>query len=135
MSKKLGNIPTQKKMSEEQEQTFTNGINKGRKLEREKMKAEKLNKKIHREFTIDEFDEFTMELQSLGASHERGNIIEELKRRRKHLFEAQQAMGSPGGEPQAVMLNYVMGMSMAIRFIEQLPDWEDNCGCSECGAI
>jgi hypothetical protein len=33
MSKKLGNIPTQEKMSEEQEQTFTNGINKGRKLQ------------------------------------------------------------------------------------------------------
>lgn len=35
MSKNLGNIPSQESMSESQEQTFTNGINKGRKLERE----------------------------------------------------------------------------------------------------
>jgi hypothetical protein len=35
VSKSLGNIPKQQEMSEEQEQTFTNGINKGRKLERE----------------------------------------------------------------------------------------------------
>jgi hypothetical protein len=35
VSKNLGNIPKQEKMTEEQEQTFTNGINKGRKLERE----------------------------------------------------------------------------------------------------
>ena len=35
MSKNLGNIPKQETMTEEQEQTFTNGINKGRKLERE----------------------------------------------------------------------------------------------------
>lgn len=34
MSKNLSNIFRQKNMSEEQEQTFTNGINKGRKLER-----------------------------------------------------------------------------------------------------
>ena len=34
MSKNLGNIPRQVEMTEEQEQTFTNGINKGRKLER-----------------------------------------------------------------------------------------------------
>jgi hypothetical protein len=37
MGKKLGNIPTQKKMSKEQEQAFTNGINKGRKLESERI--------------------------------------------------------------------------------------------------
>lgn len=37
MSKKLGNIPKQEKMTEEQEQVFTNGINKGRKLERKKL--------------------------------------------------------------------------------------------------
>ena len=35
VGKTLGNIPRQIKMSEEQEQTFTNGINKGRKLERQ----------------------------------------------------------------------------------------------------
>ena len=35
MSKNLGDVPRQEKMSEEQEQAFTNGINKGRKLERE----------------------------------------------------------------------------------------------------
>jgi len=34
LSKNLGNIPAQAIMSEEQEQVFTNGINKGRKLER-----------------------------------------------------------------------------------------------------
>jgi hypothetical protein len=39
MSKNLGNIPAQDKMSEEQEQTFTNGINKGRKLENERIIA------------------------------------------------------------------------------------------------
>lgn len=37
MSKNLGNIPQQVEMSEEQQQTFTNGINKGRKLERERI--------------------------------------------------------------------------------------------------
>lgn len=31
---KIGHVPHQKNMSDEQEQTFTNGINKGRKLER-----------------------------------------------------------------------------------------------------
>lgn len=31
----LGNIPFQKSMNNEQEQVYTNGINKGRKLERE----------------------------------------------------------------------------------------------------
>jgi hypothetical protein len=110
-------------------------LNRASKKARKKVAKNSPKRVVYRDFTLDEFDEFTMELQSLGASHERGNIIEELERRRKHLFEAQQAMGSPGGEPQAVMLNYVMGISMAISFIEQLPDWEDNCGCSECGAI
>jgi argininosuccinate synthase len=100
-----------------------------------KIKAKQELRKIYKDFTLDEFDEFTMDLQALGASHERGNIIEELKKRRKHLFEAQRAMGSPGGNPQTVMLNYVMGMSMAIRFIEQLPDWEDNCKCKDCEAL
>ena len=37
MSKNLKNIPKQVKMTEEQEQTFTNGINKGRKQERERI--------------------------------------------------------------------------------------------------
>jgi hypothetical protein len=37
VSKNLGNVPSQEKMSEEQEQAFTNGINKGRKLEREEI--------------------------------------------------------------------------------------------------
>jgi hypothetical protein len=35
MSKNLEHIPKQMNMTEEQEQVFTNGINKGRKLERE----------------------------------------------------------------------------------------------------
>ena len=35
MSKNLGNIPKQSAMEEAVEQAFTNGINKGRKLERE----------------------------------------------------------------------------------------------------
>ena len=92
-------------------------------------------RRIYRDFTLDEFDEFTMELQGSGASSERGKIIDELNRRRKDLFEAHQAMGSPGGSPQTVMLNYVMGLSMAIRFIEKLPEWEDNVGCPECGSF
>ena len=37
MSKNLNNIPKQDQMTEQQEQTFTNGINKGRKLEQERI--------------------------------------------------------------------------------------------------
>jgi hypothetical protein len=39
VGKILGNIPKQSKMDSEQEQTFTNGINKGRKLEQERVLA------------------------------------------------------------------------------------------------
>lgn len=46
MGKNLGNIPRQVKMSEEQEQTFTNGVNKGRKLERNRIIA--LLETLHR---------------------------------------------------------------------------------------
>lgn len=45
MSKNLGNIPPQKNMTEEQQQTFSNGINKGRKLER-KSEAEIIRKAV-----------------------------------------------------------------------------------------
>jgi hypothetical protein len=110
-------------------------LNKAAKKQAEEIEKNKPERKIYRDFTLDEFDEFTMELQSLGAGYERGKILQELQRRRKYLFEAHQAMGTPDGPRQSEMLNYAMGMSMAIRFIEKLPKWEDNIGCPECGAI
>ena len=129
MSKKLGNIPTQKKMSEEQEQTFTNGINKGRKLEREEMKK----KKIYKEFTVEEFDKFALDQEVAGANLERGNIIAELERRSNQLMDF--ADGLESTKDKNIYTRYAYGLKMAISVIEALPGLEDNSGCRECGVF
>jgi hypothetical protein len=43
-----------------------------------KKKEVKTERKIHKDFTLDEFDVFTMDLQCEGAKHERKAVIEEL---------------------------------------------------------
>lgn len=131
MSKNLGNIPAQKKMSEEQEQTFTNGINKGRKLEREEMKKKK--KKIYKEFTVEEFDKFALDQKVAGANLERGNIIAELERCSNQLMDF--ANGLENTKDKNIYARYAYGLKMSISVIEALPGLEDNIGCRECGAF
>lgn len=91
-------------------------------------------RKIYRDFTLEEFDVFTMDLQSEGAMHERGSIIEELKRRRNHIYDLMTAMPS-GNEDSVKLVGYFVGLQVAIGYIEKMPAYEDRCGCVECGAI
>lgn len=68
MSKNLGNIPNQVSMTEEQEQTFTNGINKGRKLERERilaMKKEIINCVIDYGLTPEKYERICNDIDAL----------------------------------------------------------------------
>jgi hypothetical protein len=98
-------------------------------------KKEKEERKIYRDFTLSEFDVFTMELQSEGAAQYKGEIIAALERRKGHIVEL--AMAIPAGKDQAALEldGLIAGIEVAIGYIENMPGYEDIGGCSECGAF
>jgi hypothetical protein len=100
-----------------------------------KEKKAKPERKIHKDFTMEEFDVFTMDLQCEGAAHERRAIIEELQRRARQVNELSDL--APAGKLDSsvewAILSY--GLEMAVKIIYKMPQFESRCGCTECGAI
>lgn len=83
--------------------------------------------------TLDEYDDLTMENQILGASLERGHIIAELERRAGQLREFSDRSGLVTDADQYAKDAH--GLEMALRFIRNLREYEDNIGCPECDAF
>lgn len=83
--------------------------------------------------TLDEYDELTMKNQIAGAGWERGKIIAELERRVVQLREFSDKCGLITDADQ--FAQHARGMEMALRFIRNLREYEDNVGCPECEAF
>ena len=83
--------------------------------------------------TLDEYDELTFENQILGASLERGKIVAELERQSSWLMGLAEDMEST--KDKNIYSRYAYGLKMAITVIENLPPYEENVGCRECGVI
>lgn len=100
-----------------------------------KNKEQKPERKIHKDFTMDEFDVFTMDLQCEGAIQERRAVIAELQRRARHVNELSDL--APAGKLDSsiewAILSY--GLEMAIKIVQKMPNLEDRCDCPDCGAI
>ena len=96
------------------------------------MSKKKEAPKVTHQLTLDEYDELTMEHQILGASLERGKIVEELERRAKQLREFSDKSDFVDGRD--VFAQQARGMEMAVRFINATRKYEDNVGCPECEA-
>lgn len=90
-------------------------------------------RKIYKDFTLEEYDVFTLDMKCEGALEERKAIIEELQRRKIQILELTKiARNTELGESASYAIE---GISVAIGFIEKLRHYEDRCGCPECGAI
>lgn len=96
-------------------------------------KESKPERKIHKDFTMDEYDIFTMDQQCQGALHERNAIITELQRRARHVNDLSNL--APAGKLDSsiewAILSY--GLEMAIKIVQKMPHYEDRCECPECG--
>lgn len=90
-------------------------------------------RQIYRDYTLDEYDELTMENQILGASLERGKIITELERRARQLLDFSRDTRLPSEDDQ--FRHHANGVFLAIQIIKNLREYEDNVGCPECEAF
>jgi hypothetical protein len=89
--------------------------------------------KIYRSFTLDEFDEFTLEIRADGAHEERGNIIAELERSTRQLWDFSDNSGLV--PDRDIFAQRAAGLKMAAKIIRDLRKYEDNVGCPECDAF
>jgi hypothetical protein len=97
-------------------------------------KKEEVKEEPKHVFTLDEYDVLTMDLQCEGASWERQAIIDELHREVLHLFNLNRKTGE-GTNLHKEIAALTVGLNTAIRIIEGMPQFEDRCGCRECGVI
>lgn len=97
------------------------------------MSKKEPKRKVYRDFTLDEFDEFTLEIRSDGAHEERGNIVAELQRRAKQLWDLSDVADL--ASERDLFAQRAAGFEMAIRTIQYMRKYEDNVGCPECEAI
>lgn len=95
-----------------------------------KKKESKTERKVYRDFTLNEFDVFTMDLQCEGARHERKVTVEELLKAQLNL---QKYSNGVGPESKRVIDGLASGVRLAIQLIERMPEFEDRCECSDCG--
>lgn len=98
-----------------------------------KKKEPSAERKIYKDFTLDEFDVMAMDMQCEGAEHERNSVIAELHRRRLQLLDISKSAGETQLKVEARHASE--GLLIAINFIGALPKFEDRCGCPECGAL
>jgi hypothetical protein len=93
-------------------------------------KNKKEERKIYRDFTLDEFDEFTFDRLDDGANEERGKLIAELERRSQQLmFFSETAELVPDRD---IFAQRAYGLQMAIKIIQNTRKCVDNVGCPEC---
>lgn len=97
------------------------------------MPSKKPKSEVLHKLTLDEYDDLTLDNQILGASLERGKIIDELERQSSWLMDFAENMES--AKDKNIYSRYAYGLKMAIAVIENLPPYEDNVGCRECGVI
>ena len=90
-------------------------------------------RKIYRDYTLDEYDELTLKQQGIGAGWERGKIIAELERRAAQMKEFADCMEST--KDKNIYSRYAYGLQMAVRIVEELRPYEENVGCPECEAF
>lgn len=95
-----------------------------------KKKEKKTERKVYRDFTLAEFDVFTMDVECQGAQHERKAIVEELLKARLNL---QRYSNGVGPESKRVIDGIASGVRLALELIQVMPEYEDRCECSDCG--
>jgi hypothetical protein len=94
-----------------------------------KKKEKKTDRKIYRDFTLAEFDVFTMDVECQGAQHERNVIIEELRKAQANLRKYSNGVGP---ESKRIIDGIASGVTLAVALIEKMPEYEDRCDCSDC---
>lgn len=99
-------------------------------MKKKKKNEAKTERKIYRDFTLTEFDVFTMDLQSEGARHERKVIVDELLKVQLNL---QKYSNGVGPESKRVIDGLASGVRLTIELIQNMPESEDRCECSDCG--
>lgn len=96
-----------------------------------KKKEQKIQRKIYRDFTVEEFDVFTLDVECQGAKHERNAVVEELLKAQINLQNYSNEVGGP--ESKRVLEGIVSGVKLAVGLIRKMPEYEDRCECSQCG--
>lgn len=89
-------------------------------------------RKVHRDFTMAEFDMFTLELQNESATRERIAVMEELERTAQKMKKLALMMSDDDAQTFEI---YAAGISMAVNVIADMRPVEDNVGCPECEAF
>jgi len=97
-----------------------------------KKKEAKTDRKIHRDFTLEEFDVFTMDLHCEGAAYERSDILAELTKRNT---EIRALMLNAGLDSDLGTTLYTTheGVKIAMDIIKKMKPYESRCECSDCG--
>ena len=98
-----------------------------------KTKSQAPERKIYKDFTLDEYDVFTLDQQCDGAAQERSAVIKELMRMSQQIRNLSDL--APGGKLDSSIewsiLSY--GLDMAVNIVRKMPHLEDRCTCPECG--
>lgn len=96
-------------------------------------KKQTTKKYTYKELTLEEYDELTLKHQDIGAAAERGNILAELRVIQGQLLYFSRYTNLPSEDDQ--FHQHANGIGLSIRTIENMPSYEDNVGCRECGSI
>lgn len=94
------------------------------------MSKKKTERKIHKEFTLEEFNVFTMDLQAEGAAEERKDITIELG-----LVASQLRSLAKVSNTEERFKTLAEGIYMAINTIHQMPKFESRCTCVDCECV
>lgn len=90
-------------------------------------------RKVHKDFTLAEFDVFVMDQEASGALQERDAILGELNNKRAQIINLATLL--PRGDKQGeYLLTLSAGLGVAVQAIRAMPELEDRCECEECGA-
>jgi hypothetical protein len=102
-----------------------------------KKNKEKEERKIYRDFTLDEFDKFTLELLAEGANDFRRLALQELGKRRGQAIELLCSLPAESSSKEMLekLDGIIAGLEVARNYIRDMDDYEDLGGCSECGSI
>jgi len=98
-------------------------------MKKKKEAKTKAERKIYRDFTLAEFDVFTLDMESDGARYERKSIVEELRKAQANLRKYSNGVGP---ESKRIIDGMASGVALAVSLIEQMPEYEDRCECSDC---
>jgi hypothetical protein len=96
-----------------------------------KKKEAKTERKIHRDFTLQEFDVFTMDLHCEGAADERNDILAELTKRNGEIYKLMLNAGLDSDLGTA-LYNTREGVKIAMDIIKKMKPYESRCECSDC---